>query len=111
MEAHVFRFVVNLNKNITALSGVCRHLFFFMSPIDSFKSDLSALGISLCNDDIKKIIDDIFLNKQFTQKDMRILKQNYVECYSDFLILVMKYQKNYLADLTIVSDEDAIPFE
>lgn len=73
------------------------------------KSAFSALNLSINDNLLDQIINDIALNKQLTQKDLRILKQHCPNVAE--LFKVLRTIRKQIPDLIIVSDEDAFSFD
>lgn len=73
------------------------------------RSAFSALNLSIDVNLLNQIIDDIALNKQLTQKDLRILKIHCPDVAE--LFKVLRTIQKQIPDLIIVSDENAFSFD
>lgn len=82
-----------------------------MTTKESFENKLKQLGIVFEDADHAHIMNAIFINKQLTQSDLRLLKDKYLCHYTKFRDLINEFMKTDLGDLIIVSNEDAIPYQ
>lgn len=83
-----------------------------MSTKTSFENELKQLGIVFESEDHTHFMNAIFINKQITQSDIRTLKNKYPKYHVEFKNLISKYKREGdLADLIVVSNEDAIPYQ
>lgn len=73
------------------------------------KNVFGELNLPLDKCVIEKIIDDIALNKQFTQKDMRLIKNSCPGKISAVFRILLDIKKR-TPDLIVVTDEESIDF-
>lgn len=73
------------------------------------RSAFSTLNLSIDDNLLDQIINDIALNKQLTQIDLRNLKMHCPNVAE--LFKVLRTIQKQIPDLIIVSDEDAFSFD